>query len=164
MSPRIRKARPDDAAAISRLIVALAETHILHEFDAVAGEHFRAAVSPGAIAGYMAAEFRYHVAEDAGGPVGVVATRGDGHLYHLFVAEAAQGRGLARRLWNVARQASRAAGHEGDFTVFSSRHAVGLYEKLGFERDGPDDERHGIVSIPMRFRAGSIERSKPRSE
>lgn len=157
---RIRPARPSDAAAISRLIMPLAEKYILHEFDAKAGEYFRASVSAKAIAGYMSAECRYHVAEDGGGLVGVVATRGDGHLYHLFVAEAAQGRGLARRLWDVAREASRAAGHSGDFTVRSSRHAVGLYEKLGFVRDGPDDERNGIVSIPMRLRAVTFERSE----
>jgi len=157
---RIRPARPDDAAAISRLIVPLAEKYILHEFDAQAGERFRAAVSAEAIAGYMSAEFRYHVAEEGGGLVGVVATRGDGHLYHLFVAEAAQGRGLARRLWDVAREASRAAGHEGDFTVRSSRYAVGLYERFGFVRDGPDDEQDGIVSIPMRLRTATFERSE----
>ena len=58
----------------------------------------------------------YHVAEDAGRLVGVVAVRDNKHLYHLFVAEPHQGQGLARELWSVAKAACVAAGNSGEFT------------------------------------------------
>ena len=46
-----------------------------------------------AIAGYLSEGYDYLVAEEQGKLVGVVATREDRHLFHLFVADAYQGRG-----------------------------------------------------------------------
>jgi GNAT superfamily N-acetyltransferase len=54
---------------------------------------------------HFADGLRYHVYEDNGDLVGVVATREDRHLFNLFVAEHAQGRGIARLLWKTAREA-----------------------------------------------------------
>lgn len=55
--------------------------------------------------------------------LGVVATRDDHHLLMLFVAEEAQGQGLARALWARAREACLEAGYSGVFTVSA---ALGL--------------------------------------
>ncbi len=147
---RVRRADRDDAAAISALIVPLAERWIVHEFTDEGRRNFLASVGVDAIRGYLDGGMRYHVAEDEVGLLGVVATRDDAHLYHLFVAERARRRGVARELWRVACAASRDAGYRGDFTVNSSRHAVGLYERLGFARCGDEDERGGVASVPMR--------------
>lgn len=148
----IRDGRPSDASAISAFVAPLAAEFIAHEFAPDARERFLATLSPEAIERYLAAGFRYHVAEAGGELVGVVATRAESHVYHLFVGGSARGTGLGRRLWERARDASRAAGHRGDFTVNASRFAVGFYEKLGFVRDGPEREQDGVVSVPMRLR------------
>jgi GNAT superfamily N-acetyltransferase len=150
MEFEIRSASPSDAPAINALITPLAERFIVHEFFSPGREHFLDSISIAAIRRYFEAGFRYHVAEVDGVIVGVVSTRENSHLYHLFVSERAQGAGLARRLWQVARQASEAAGYRGDFPVNSSRFAVGFYEKLGFTHDGPEDNRGGVIAVPMR--------------
>jgi GNAT superfamily N-acetyltransferase len=146
----IRPATLHDAAAISVLIAPLAEKFITHEFSETGARCLLGSLTPEAIRGYLASGFRYHVAEDNGQLLGVVGTRDNRHLYHLFVAEPAQGRGLARALWAVAKQACQDAGHAGEFTVNASQGAVGFYEKLGFERAGEDAVRNGVIAVPMR--------------
>jgi GNAT superfamily N-acetyltransferase len=96
--------------------------------------------------------YRYHVAVDEGVLAGAIAVRDNRHVYHLFVAESFQKRGLARQLWTIARDASLAAGNPGEFTVNSSRFAVSVYRRFGFAESGPPDERNGVVSVPMRLR------------
>ena len=153
MLERIRLATIEDAAAISNLITPLAEKYIAHEFADSGAKALLESLNPQAIARYIDSGYRYHVVEQQGVLIGVAATRDYSHLYHLFVAESSQGRGLARRLWQTAKEASQSAGHRGDFTVNSSRFAVGLYEKLGFVREGPEVERGGVIAVPMRWHA-----------
>ena len=152
MYVEIRPGHRSDASAISAFLVPLAEKFVAHEFDPSARGKFLATFSPAAIDQYLGSGFRYHLAQSQGSLVGVVSTRNESHVYHLFVAESAQRIGLGRRLWQVAREASLAAGYRGDFTVNSSRFAVGFYEQLGFERDGPENNQDGVVSVPMRLR------------
>lgn len=150
---RIRRATLADADPISGLITPLAEKYIAREFSEQGYQTLLGSIAPDAIRGYLAGGFRYHVAEEAGGIVGVVGTRDNSHLYHLFVAEEFQGKGLAREMWRVAQQACREAGNPGEFTVNSSRFAVGLYEKLGFTRER-EHVRGAVVAIAMRLRGG----------
>ena len=82
---------------------------------------------------------------------GVIAIRGNRHLYHLFVSERFQGKGVARRLWDVAKAASLDAGNPGVFTVNSSRYAVGLYETFGFAGQSEAIDRSGVICIPMKL-------------
>lgn len=152
MHVEIQLGRRSDAPAISAFLVPLAEKFIAHEFDPTARERFLATFSPAAIDEYFARGFRYHMAESEGLLLGVVSTRNESHVYHLFVAESAQRTGLGRQLWQIAREASLAAGYRGDFTVNSSRFAVKFYEQLGFESDGPENNQDGVVSVPMRLR------------
>ena len=88
-----RPATLADAESISALIAPLAEKYIAHEFSEEGYQTLLTSVTPDAIRGYIAEGFRYHVAEESGAVVGVVATRDDSHLYPLFVAERSQGRG-----------------------------------------------------------------------
>ena len=84
--------------------------------------------------------------------IGVVATRDDRHLYHLFVAESHQRRGVARSLWELARRACVQAGSEGPFTVNSSQFAVEVYERLGFRATSGAMEMNEVVFVPMVWR------------
>ena len=147
----VRRATIEDARAIGDLIRPLAEQYIVHEFSPEGAGNLLASLYAGAIGGYLASGYEYHVAEDDGVLVGVVGVRENIHLYHLFVADDYGGRGLARELWRVARDACREAGNVGEFTVNSSRFAVGMYRKFGFVQTGQPETRDGVTSIPMRL-------------
>ena len=145
----IRRATTDDAPAISDLIRPLAEKYIAGDFSPEGARTLLDSMAPAAIAGYIESGYRYHVAEQDGAIVGAVAVRDNRHVYHLFVAEAFQGRGLARRLWHVARHACGHDGNSGEFTVNSSRFAVEMYRKFGFVETGPTETKSGVTYVPM---------------
>lgn len=147
---RIREATVEDADAISCLMVPLVERYIAHPFEPAAVQRMFNTMTADAIAGYIRAGYRYHVAESTEGIIGVASTRDNSHLYHLFVADSARRQGIATALWFVARDACLAAGHRGAFTVNASRYAEPFYLKLGFEHIKVA-RQHGIAHIEMRL-------------
>lgn len=148
---RIRLATPADAEAVSALIRGVSHFFTLRP-DGAGAEAFLETVSPDAIHGYLSSpDYVYRVAEDDGAVAGVVALRGNTHLYHLFVAPDGHRRGLARRLWTEAMEAALRAGNPGEFTVNSSVYAVPVYERFGFVPTGPRVEANGIAFVPMRL-------------
>jgi GNAT superfamily N-acetyltransferase len=151
---KIRAATLNDATAISALLLELTARYIAHEFSTEAANRLLGSMEEPAIRGYLASGYRYHVAEENGELVGVIGVRDNRHLYHLFVAEPFQGKGLARALWQAARAASLEACNPGVFTVNSSRFAVGLYEKLGFVGHGEVVDESGVIHIPMKLELG----------
>ena len=99
----------------------------------------------------MQSGYRYHVAEKANSLAGVVAVKDNTHLYHLFVAEQYQRKGLAKKLWQVAMEECLSQGNEGEFTVNSSAYAIPVYEQFGFvTRSGPE-AKGGVVYFPMKL-------------
>lgn len=122
---RIREATLEDATAISDLIRPLAEKYIAHEFSAKGARDLLWSMEPEAIRGYFKSGYKYHVAEENGVLVGVVAVRDNMHLYHLFVPDTFRGQGFARKLWQVAHDACRDAGKRrrihGEFLQFRCR-------------------------------------------
>lgn len=149
----IQRATEADAEAISDLIRPLAEKFIVHELSEEGRRKLLADLSANRHRRYLREGYRYHLFKEGGELVGVVGTRDDRHLFSLFVAERAHGQGIARRLWDVARQACLAAGGDGTFTVNASRYAVRVYESFGFEREGPEVTKDGVLFVPMRLRA-----------
>jgi len=142
------------ARAISALIVPLARDEIAADFAPAARRALLASTSPGAIAAGIRRGRRYHVLSAAGGTLaGVVGTRGNSHVYHLFVADPWQRAGLGCRLWRAALRACVAAGNPGLMTVNASRNAVGFYARIGFERTGGEMDVGGVVAVPMRWSA-----------
>ncbi len=152
----IRRATEADAQAISSLIVPLAEKFIANDFSDEARRNLLDSMSVASVRQNFQKGLRYHVYEEHGRLLGAVATREDRHLFNLFVAELEQGRGIARQLWEAARQACFEAGADGTFTVNASSYAVGMYEKFGFERDGNAISKDGVVVIPMRIPNSSL--------
>ena len=159
---QIRRATAADASDISELIRPVAARFIASEFSDEGRDYLFGILTPQALSRFFAAGYRYHVAEAGGRLVGVVGTRDNAHLYHFFVDEQFQGRGIGKRLWDVARQACLDAGGGPEFTVASSRYAVPVYRRLGFEVVGPENFRQGIVSIPMRLSGVAAGRSPSR--
>ena len=148
----IREARIEDAAAISALITSLTRYFLADPDDPGAAAAFFPTIGPAALAEALAEDrYRYHVAEVDGVLAGVVGMRDGSHLYHLFVAEPFHGQGIASRLWETARREARARGNPGRFTVNSSRHAIPLYERLGFVGTDSLQVMNGIAFLPMRL-------------
>lgn len=146
-----RAGRTDDAAALSALITALAPAFFLTP-DGAGTAPFLASVSEAAEAGYLAdPRYRFWLLEDGAGVLaGFIASRDTSHLFHLFVAPAWQGRGLARQLWQQMQQAAVESGHGGGYTVNASLNAVPVYARFGFVPEGEVQRVHGVAYQPMR--------------
>lgn len=145
----IRVAGEDDAEAIAALIADACALHVLPDFMPEGRRHFLDDHGPDAIRQRLSADFRYHVAEEAGVLAGVVGVRSGNHLYDLFVAQSRQGLGLGRRLWDRALADALNGGTRERFTVNSSRFAVPVYERFGFVAVAPVQERNGVLFVPM---------------
>jgi GNAT superfamily N-acetyltransferase len=149
-----RRAKPEDASAISGLIVSF-----LNEFtvdpNGTGAEKFLESVSVEAEKTYILSDqYDYLIAEMEGELAGFIAMQNKTHVFHLFVAPQYQRQGLARALWQRARDA--AGEHNAPvFTVNSSVFAVPVYERFGFERASAPVERNGISFIRMRYAAGA---------
>ena len=139
------------APAIAALLRELALEFIVHESTAEGAATFLAENDQMGVRKFLQLGHVYHVALDEGRLAGFIAIRDNSHLFHLFVGKRWQGRGLARRLWNVARAAAIARGGDGSFTVNSSNHGVTAYEAFGFVRVGPMQCAKGLYFNPMRL-------------
>jgi GNAT superfamily N-acetyltransferase len=153
----IRSATTEDARPISELLTALAEEFIVGDFPEEGRLHLLAHLDAVQMGTRLASpEYRFLVAEDGDAIAGVVAMRGNAHLHYLFVAKASQRTGLARRLWEVARDdAIRAGNSSRRFTVNASRFAVPAYERLDFRCLGPVQQANGVRYQPMEWVKGA---------
>jgi len=150
----IRALTPDDIPAAAALLRAAAEEFILHESTPEHGAAFLADQGEQRMRGFLAEGFVYHVAEVDGELAGFIAIRQRSHVYSLYVDKRFHRRGIARKLWAVAREAALGSDHPGAFTVNSSNHAVPFYESLGFVRTAP--VQSGTVCYnPMRLALGT---------
>jgi GNAT superfamily N-acetyltransferase len=140
---RLRLARARDATACADLVAGLVPELRLANPGI---ERFRASIGPDRQRKAITAG-RYWVAEDAAGQlIGLAALRAPRHLFHLFVAERHQGRGLGGRLLATAT-----AGDEHlPLTLNSSLGAIGFYTRLGFRPTQALQLADGIAFLPMR--------------
>ncbi|NNM20948.1 MAG: GNAT family N-acetyltransferase [Gammaproteobacteria bacterium] len=148
---RIRGAMLAEAAAMSAAMTPVAEQQIAADFPRQGRDVLLGGMTPEALAANMLCGYRYYLAENADGIVGVIGMRGYSHLYHLFVTRSVQGNGVGRLLWLHARDASLAELQLRQFTVFSSAVAEGFYRQLGFYRTGNPKIKNGVTAIPMRL-------------
>lgn len=149
--PIIRHAALEDAERIAALISSVAAKFILPEFSPEGRARFLSDHTAASMAQRMEAGYCYRVAEAEGELAGVVGVRDGSHLYHLFVAESFQGRGLGRRMWEQAKALCLAASNPDALAVNSSRNAVAVYEKFGFVASGPVQGVGGVLFVPMKL-------------
>lgn len=148
---KLRPGTVDDAPAISALILSL-QPYLTIEPDGSGAEEFLLSLSADIIRRNLQADnYSYQLAFDGEVLAGVAAVRDNTHLFSLYVGTDWHGQGIARRLWNLARDEALARGNPGSFTVNSSAFAESLYRYLGFVPTGPLAEMHGIRFIPMRL-------------
>ena len=147
----IRPLVPADFPAVAGLLRELACEYIVHESPPEGAATFLAENDEMGVRGFLARGHVYHVALVEGALAGFVAVRDHSHLFHLFVGKRWHRRGLARALWETAREAAVGAGGDGVFTVNSSNFAVPVYEAFGFVRVGPTQCVKGLYFNPMRL-------------
>ena len=148
---RIRPGNPGDANAVASLIASF-QAILTLEPNGAGAEQYLASVSEDAERQYLESpRYAYLIAELGGQMVGLVAMRDQKHLFHLFVTPAHQRIGIARALWERARQLSLRVGPITEFTVNSSLNAVALYRSFGFVPAGAVTQVHGIAFLPMRL-------------
>lgn len=78
-------------------------------------------------------EFIHFVCVQQSAVIGYIAIKNKNHIYHLFVSAQHQGQGIAKQLWQWAKQACGSV----EYTVRSSLFAVPVYESFGFVKTEP---------------------------
>ncbi|WP_105902160.1 GNAT family N-acetyltransferase [Vibrio gangliei] len=150
MSINIRKATKKDAETISQLIVFLTKKYVCPTCDESVHETLLNSMSPESVEKYLSENHYYVVATTPSGEiVGVAGIRDNVHLYHLFVSDNYQGKGLSRKLWESVKKVALDNGNNGHFTVNSAINAESVYLKFGFKRIDGVRHRAGMVDIPM---------------
>lgn len=144
---RIEAATPADAAAISALVLSLADRLTVHP-DGAGAEAFLTGFAPAPLGQLLAASnIRTLKATRAGRLIGVATLRDGSHLLHLFVERALHGRGIGRALW----EALLAGTDSPRVTCNASILSVPVYEALGFVAAGERTERNGVAFVPMQW-------------
>lgn len=147
----IRKAIVDDICDISALMIRTAKQHITPALDEKTAVSLLASMSGESLQQYFDAGHNYYVAIIGHKIVGVIGMKAVSHLLHLFVSDAFQGRGIARKLWKTAKEAALNRVELLDFTVNSVINAQAVYKKLGFVPINGIRTRNGFSDVPMRL-------------
>ncbi|MGK7295082.1 MAG: GNAT family N-acetyltransferase [Candidatus Wenzhouxiangella sp. M2_3B_020] len=147
----IRRCTLGDAQALSRLMTISADRFVAHEFPNAGREHLLADLLPEAVEARMRKGAPHLAAEIDGEIVGMIAMTGESHVYQLFVDERHHRKGIARALWERARDEAISETDVAAFTVNASRYAVPFYERLGFVAESAPLIRNGVTCIPMRL-------------
>lgn len=155
--------KPGEEAEVSRLVWQVFEEFEASEYKQEGIDEFKQYIAPEVISSRCAAGRFFVVCCKRGEEiVGVAAVRDNRHLSLLFVRREDQRKGIARRLLGMAIEACREIDPElQSMTVNSSRYAVAVYEKLGFESTGPEEEKNGIRFTPMRLGIAARESFPP---
>ncbi|WP_299198695.1 GNAT family N-acetyltransferase [uncultured Amphritea sp.] len=141
----IRIAVESDVLQIADLVASLSHFY-LDEPGQELPFWFRESITEAAFAARVSSpEYLNFVFEEAGVLIGYISIKGGNHLYHLFVAEAFQGRGISRLLWLHAKERSQSK----SFSLRSSLYAVPVYKRFGFVESGPVGSKDGISFQPM---------------
>ena len=86
------------------------------------------------------------------GIIGVIATRDKSHIALMFVDKQHHREGIARRLFDTILVDVKGDTSISQITVNSSPYAVSIYERLGFIKTDVQQEKDGIIYIPMMYK------------
>ena len=145
MSLLIKRATASHAKAIKSLIESLSHFYLSDE-NQVLPAWFSETLELSAIQERLESNGYLHlIATVEGKLAGYIAFRGSDHLYHLFVDESYQGRGIAKALWQEALNETKAS----KVTLRSSVFAIPVYRSFGFVESSERAEKDGIAYQPM---------------
>ena len=150
MIVNIRSATLEDAKGISDLIVPLTKKYVCPTCDKSVQGTLLNSMSEGNVANYLSENYQYFVAVNGKHEIiGVAGIRDTSHLYHFFVSDNGEGKGLSRKLWERAKSEAMISGNLGRFTVNSALNAENIYLSFGFIRTEGIRNRGGMFDIPM---------------
>jgi len=144
-----RNALTTDAAAIASFVCNLATEHIASSLTQGGLDKLLDSMSADATLQRIADGWPHICAFDGNDLVGVVVVKPPSHLYHLFVRTDCQRSGIGKKLLALADDWSTSASGERLATVNSSLSAVRIYNRFGFDADGPGIETDGVRYQPM---------------
>ena len=81
--------------------------------------------------------------------VGVIATRDVSHIALMFVDKNYHRKGVARELFGLVLDEVKTCAEVTHITVNSSPYAVPVYERLGFKMSDEQQEKDGVIYVPM---------------
>lgn len=144
----IREAREDDVHQLANLVGSLAHFY-LEGGKRSLPPWFMETIQPAAFITRIASKDYLNLVHQTGNLIdGYICIKNGSHLFHLFVPERAQGKGIARKLWSRAKAANPSVHH---YSLRSSMYAVPVYLKLGFHKIGEPGYKSGIWFQPMEF-------------
>ena len=82
--------------------------------------------------------------------LGVIATQDNSHISLMFVAKEHHRKGIARQLFSTVLEEVKQSENATQITVNSSPYAVKCYEHLGFAKTDDEQEKDGIIFVPMK--------------
>jgi GNAT superfamily N-acetyltransferase len=83
--------------------------------------------------------------------IGIIEIKNCNHISLLFVDKLYQKTGIAKKLYGMAlKRCKESIADLKEFEVNSSRFAVPMYRKLGFEKIGEEQIKDGILFTPMK--------------
>jgi GNAT superfamily N-acetyltransferase len=146
---RYRPANSSDAAAISDLVADVTRQHIAPGLSESGLQNVLRELDETSTRRRLDDAWPAFCATRDQALVGVIVVKPPDHLYQLFVQSAMHGKGIARRLFEIADRHIREAAGQGINTVNASLNAVAVYRRLGFELQGTVVERDGVRFQPM---------------
>lgn len=141
----IRPLIREDIPNASRMIEQVSDIYTKEDFSAKGFEKFRSTVLDQGMRKNMADGFLYWGAFEDTSIIGLIAIKRPAHLFNLFVHLDHHRKGIAQSLWNHMLSQLKL----NSVTVFSSRYAIGLYEKFGFVSSGEKIANEEIICYPM---------------
>lgn len=144
----IRRASKNDVDPIRQLVLALSAFYMVNP-SAELPAWFSASLTPEEFLQRIESpDFKNYVYENETGIVAYIAIKNNSYIYHLFVAEAHQRKGVARKLWQHVLSQLEAE----NISLRSSINAIAFYKKLGFVETGSLAEKEGVLFQPMELK------------
>lgn len=149
----IQSAGSGQVQAISELIELGLREFLAPDLGPGGLERLLEVLGPVATKGRLDQQWPTFVASDNSDLVGVLMVRPPTHLFNLFLARDWQRRGIGSALVQFAdHQVQQVQGARLQ-TVNASPNAVGFYQRLDFQIDGPLVDDHGVRFQPMSRRS-----------
>ena len=150
----IRLATPEDAEAISNLIITVAQAQLRDEFTDEGWDLFLRLISRQTQQGLIEDhQFQYFVAADNDDPskiLGLLSSKHTTHVFHFFILPEYQKQGVGTTLWkHFLFHLPPAVGKV--ITVKSSDFACDFYYKLGFKQKQPRCIENGLAYTLMHY-------------
>lgn len=144
----IRAVEEDDISEIANLVSSLSHFYLENEKNELPNWFAQTLTEKAFAARVQSEQYQNFIYRLDGHLAGYLAFKGNSHLYHLFVDEKHQGKGIAHGLWRYAIKQCVAE----VYTLRSSLFAIPVYQRFGFEIIGEAQEKDGIGFQTMELR------------